>query len=966
MISRTKKTLKRALVMVLIIALAATGIAALSGGFSSAVDYSVIRVKLSMGTTTSISFKLTGNYGIAGYSGVNLSSGSYTVALSGGSLKLSSGGSILYTASSLKIVERTPPTGQKNYATLTTTNYGTHDYLGNIEFRVSSGSVVVINHVYLEYYLYGVVPHEMSNTWPMEALKAQAVAARTYAVKYMTGSGTYDVVDTSANQVYKGYSSSYDNAIAAVNATAKQVLKCNGQLVQAYFSASNGGYTEIPQHVWSASATLLPYHVIQEDPYDTQNTWSEQEVLIFPKTVSSSSNIAYQYMNSGSMVSGTGTEAANAVKYFKLCALPAVSSKGYTANVTNDIEIIGVDSIAPNTYESQHNIPDYNGNNLCVCFEKADVTMRVYATRSATPEELANTGEPTVREPVTVTFTIDLHALDSTDGVYRAFTNSSLRLFVVTETETGWNIYHRRFGHGIGLSQRGAQTRAKAGQTYQDILSFYYPSTVLEALNITVPVPEAPVDDNANATIFNCSISVNVRSTPDTTLPAIGKALLGDRIVVTQAFVNAEWHKIAFGGMDAYIYAYYVKLDEPDAATPTATDVSSTPTETTSETATATPSPTVTPTPTAAATATPTETVAPTATPTTAPATSPTVTAIGTVTSTTLNVRTGPGTSYTKVGTFTKGDKASVVQAGSAGSWHKILYNNSVAYVYANYMSVTTTPSMAATGSVTASTLNIRSGPGTSYAVVGRFSKGDSVNIVSQGDSGGWHMIWYNNSAAYVYADYVKVAEADPVETTGVVTSSTLNVRSGPGTTYATLGTLKKGDTVQVLQSYSSGSWHKIRYNGADAYVHASYISLAQGSASQPDSGSSGSTAVYATVNANRLNFRETASLSGTVITTLTRNIVVQVLEQGDTWYKVKYAGKTGYVYASYMKLCSGTYGTVNSSKLNVRSGASTSSAVLGVLGKGDIVQVLENNGTWLKIVYGSTSAYVYAAYIDL
>ncbi|MEL7604397.1 MAG: SH3 domain-containing protein, partial [Bacillota bacterium] len=209
--------------------------------------------------------------------------------------------------------------------------------------------------------------------------------------------------------------------------------------------------------------------------------------------------------------------------------------------------------------------------------------------------------------------------------------------------------------------------------------------------------------------------------------------------------------------------------------------------------------------------------------------------------------------------------------------------------------------------------------------------------------------------------DYVKVSASTPATTTGTVTSSTLNVRSGPGTSYATVGTLTKGAAVQVVQPNCSGDWHKIRYNGADAYVHASYISLADSSI--PDDTPA---VVYATVNANRLNFRQTASLSGTVITTLTRNTVVQVIEQGDTWFKVKYGGKTGYVYASYMKISSAAYGTVSSSRLNVRSGASTSSSVLGVLSAGDIVQVLENNGEWLKIAYQSTTAYVYAAYVDL
>ena len=967
-----KRALTRVLAMLIVAALITTSFAFFADQ-TGAVDYSIIRVKLSVGTPTSFSFSLSGNYSIEGSPSLNLTSGSYIVKLENGSLKLYSGSTVLVTASSIKIVERTPPSGQKNYAAITNTKYGTHNYLGNIQFLISSGSIAVINHVYLEYYLYGVVPHEMSNTWPMEALKAQAVSARTYAVRYISGSGTYDVVDTSANQVYKGYSSSYNNAIAAVDATAKLVLKCNGQLVQGYFAASNGGYTDIPQHVWSTSTPLQPYHIIQEDPYDTQNSWSEQEALVFPKTISDSSRIEYRYMSSGSMVQGTGSQSANAALYFTLTALPVVAAKGYTAAVSSDIEIIGIDSIKAHTYEGQHGAKDYNGNNLCVCYQKADVTMRVYATRPATAQELSDTGVATVRESVTVTFTINLHTLDDSDGIYRAFTNTSLRLFVVTETANSWNIYHRRYGHGVGLSQRGAQTRAKSGQTYQQILSFYYPSTTLEALNISAPVPQVPVVSTANATVVNCISNVNIRSTPDTAYASIGKALLGDRITVTQPFVNTNWHKIDFGGVDAYIFATYVKLDEIPAATPTATPSAApivtptvtpvAPTATPTVTLTAVPTATPTVTPTAVPTATPTvtPTAVPIATPTVMP--TPVILATGTVTSSTLNVRSGPASSYTKLATLAKGATVSIIQKGVAGGWHKIWYNNREGYVYTNYVKVVSMPSIAATGTVNTSTLNIRSGPGSSYAKLGVLANGAVVSIIQKGTPGGWHKIWYNNREGYVYADYIKLINTPLVETTGVVTSSTLNVRSGPGTSYAKVGTLAKGASIQVLKSFSSGSWHKILYNGTEAFVHADYISLT--GSSPATSSSSGSAATqYATVNANLLNLRSTASLDGAVIGTLARNTIVQVLAQDNTWYKIKFAGTEGYAYASYLIISTQTYGTVTSSTLNVRSGASSSSSILGKLAAGDIVQIIEKGTAWHKILYQSTTAYVYAAYV--
>ena len=540
------RILKKIFVILVVVALI-TASFAISKNDIKADDQSTVRVKLSVGTTSDFSFQLTGNYTTDQDPSLKLTSGSYSVKADGGVVKLYSGGMLLFAGSSVLVRERAPFEGTYNYATLRTTIYGTNKYLGSLEFRYNSGRIDVINHVYLEYYLYGVVPYEMSNSWPIEALKVQAVAARTYAVRYM-GGGSYDMVDTSANQVYHGYDSSKTNAIAAVNETAKMVLKCNGSLVPTYYSASNGGQVDIPQHIWSSSATVLPYHVIKEDVYDVMNDWSRQEVLIFPKEFT---GVTYKYRDSGDMVTGSAVQASNAERYLKISALPKAAEQGYIASVTGDIEIKTVNSITPHTHEGNHGlVNDYTGTNTCICFEKATVNLTVLAYRQAAEEEESETGEALVQEEVTVEFDIDLHEFDDQNGLYTAFSDTSLRLFVVEETETSINIYQRRYGHGIGMSQRSAQERAKAGQTYEEILEFYYPGTYLEELSITPPdygeeVP-APEDDGCNATVINCSYAVNIRSTPDTSNPAIGAAMLGARLKVTQAFATDKWHQIDY------------------------------------------------------------------------------------------------------------------------------------------------------------------------------------------------------------------------------------------------------------------------------------------------------------------------------------------------------------------------------------------------------------------------------------
>ena len=451
------RILKKIFVILVVVALITT-IFAVSTNDIKADDQSIVRIKLSVGTPTTFDFKLQGNYTVKQDTSLKLSTGSYSVKVDGGVVKLYSGTMILYAGSSIFVQECAPFEGAYNYSTIKTTIYGTNKYLGNIEFKYDGGHIDVINHVYLEYYLYGVVPYEMSNTWPIEALKTQAVAARTYAVRYM-GGGSYDMVDTSANQVYHGFDETKTNAIAAVKETAKLVLMCNGSLVPTYYSASNGGQVDIPQHVWSTSATVLPYHVIQDDIYDVMNDWSKQEVLIFPKQFT---GVTYKYRDSGDMVTGSSTMASNAERYLKISALPKVAEQGYIAAVTGDIAINTIVSITPHTHEGNHGlVNDYTGTNTCICFEKATVNLTVLAYRNATPEEESETGEALVQEQVSVQFDINLHEFDNQSGLYNAFADTSLRLFVVEETDDSISIYHRRYGHGIGMSQRSAQERAK-------------------------------------------------------------------------------------------------------------------------------------------------------------------------------------------------------------------------------------------------------------------------------------------------------------------------------------------------------------------------------------------------------------------------------------------------------------------------------------------------------------------------
>ncbi len=125
-------------------------------------------------------------------------------------------------------------------------------YRGHFKIINDGGALTVINDLPLEYYIRGVVPSEMPSGWEIEAHKAQAIAARSYALANMGKRGKYgyDLKDTPEDQAYGGASAETVRTNQAVAETEKIVLVCQGKIVPAYYSASAGGQTRAASQVW--------------------------------------------------------------------------------------------------------------------------------------------------------------------------------------------------------------------------------------------------------------------------------------------------------------------------------------------------------------------------------------------------------------------------------------------------------------------------------------------------------------------------------------------------------------------------------------------------------------------------------------------------------------------------------------------------------------------------------------------
>ncbi len=324
-------------------------------------------------------------------------------------------------------------------------------YYGDFNFYVSDDQVEVINFVELESYLRGVVPNEMGTSWELEALKAQAVCARSLAVTDITkhNSDRYDLCATTNCQVYH-LSSSVDTSLTdiAVEETVGEVLYYQGDVVAGYYSSSNGGASESAVNVWGGNAGYL---IGKVDPYeDTENinngvwevSYTAAEIaarleLAAYENVGTVANVAVTKrtaMDNVNEVTVTYTDGttqvisrANCRTVFALNSLNYTLSGG-TSTTTSTAAYTSINGAAATA--SSYVVASSTGTTTIT-----DLTTMVVLTANGVVSSVSTTAQ-------------------SSSGSY-------------TFSGTGW-------GHQVGMSQYGALAMAKQGFDYIDILEFYF------------------------------------------------------------------------------------------------------------------------------------------------------------------------------------------------------------------------------------------------------------------------------------------------------------------------------------------------------------------------------------------------------------------------------------------------------------------------------------------------------------
>ena len=276
---------------------------------------------------------------------------------------------------------------------------------------------------------------------------------------------------------------------------------------------------------------------------------------------------------------------------------------------------------------------------------------------------------------------------------------------------------------------------------------------------------------------------------------------------------------------------------------------------------------------------------------------------IGTVTASSLNVRSGPSTSYTVVTTVKKNDKVNILQ--SSNGWYKIeTSSGKQGWVSSSYISASNSNTNNSINNNTQSNiaivntdgLNFRNGAGTSYSIIKVLNKGEKVEVISE--SNGWSKVKHDSRLGYVASQYIDKATTN--YTIKEVNTDGLNVRTGPSTSYATIGKLNKGTRVEVISE--SDGWSKINYNNKTAYVSSGYLKAV--STSTPDTKPEDTTQQYKeikVVNTDGLNVRKGPSTSYESIGKIDKGTSVEVISESDGWSKINYKNTTAYVATRYL-----------------------------------------------------------------
>lgn len=497
------------------------------------------------------------------------------VVLRGDQLVLHTGQTAVVMGSSIKLVRCQSET--PGYLLL---NDGTGMYEGDLSLDIVENAIRPILTINVEDYLLGVVPFEMGDSFPLEALKAQAVTARTYALRKSGSSGAYDVEDTTNDQAYRGRTTSSPLSEQAVTETRGLCGVYRGALASCFYSASNGGQTELGQHVWPTDAPdAYGYMDMRDDPYDLENRNSVVKRYTLQKKPGEKGigEALHQALTAamGEQLSALGVEAdGELVRFDEIQSVEAVTPKydGASRLMTELCFTVKI-SVRDYTFrQTPSPQPEVSST------PHADETPAPTATPAFSPYRK-------VKEAVTVTLPIFTEA-ERAMGL--SINVSQNELITVSDIGSAFLIESRRFGHGVGMSQRGAEQMARQyGMTYEQILAFYYPgmglvsydtgSAPLPTLNAELMATPAPTPRPTLMPVSTTQMpegaylavvsnidedsTLNLREQPNTSAEVIRRLYKNQPLIVLSVSKDG-WAHVKTDVMEGYVRSEYLQAEK--------------------------------------------------------------------------------------------------------------------------------------------------------------------------------------------------------------------------------------------------------------------------------------------------------------------------------------------------------------------------------------------------------------------
>ncbi len=344
-------------------------------------------------------------------------------------------------------------------------------YQGSIEIAKDENGLLIVNELSIEQYLYAVVPSEMPTTYGQEALKVQAVCARSYAYKQLLANNLRNygahVDDSASYQVYNNIPTNKD-AIKAVDATCGETIAYNGEIITAYYFSTSSGYTADASQVWNGTQEV-PYFTgglqlteltskaqkkfddlskesdfkafMKQDKYesyDSDSPWYRWNVTISPKNLKKTidQGLSARYEANRKLIQTKQEDG---------------TFKSVPIDTIGDVKSIQIDTR-----------------------QQSGIITKMIITGSKNTIKVES--EYNIRFLLSPCFS----TIERQDGSkISGLSMLPSAFFYMNDTKDGYQFIGGGYGHGVGMSQNGAKTMAELGFTYKEILQHYYNGTNL-------------------------------------------------------------------------------------------------------------------------------------------------------------------------------------------------------------------------------------------------------------------------------------------------------------------------------------------------------------------------------------------------------------------------------------------------------------------------------------------------------